>query len=128
MSVVQKRRVTLSMKRSNLSKAVGASVLTLSMAILPLILSSCADAPENNVEPNTVPPAGVIYTRDRDDFSCGWLWLIGLIGLAGLGGKKRREPTAYREPDRWTVLALGNNTAQVSYAEHGMSVAKRPCK
>jgi LPXTG-motif cell wall-anchored protein len=90
------------MKRFNLSKAVSSSVITLSGVILPLILSSCADRPVNTVGQDAPPPAGVIVTREDDDFNWSWLGLIGLAGLAGLaglGGKKRQQPTAYRDPN-----------------------------
>ena len=80
------------MKRFNLSKVVGAGVLTLSMAIVPLPLPASAQVLEPGIE------RGVIYETEDNDFDWGWLGLIGLFGLAGLGGKKRREPTAYREP------------------------------
>jgi LPXTG-motif cell wall-anchored protein len=91
------------MKRFNLSKAVSTGVITLSGVILPLILSSCVNRPANTVRQDTPPPAGVIITREDDDFDWSWLGLIGLAGLAGLaglGGKKRQQPTAYRDPNR----------------------------
>jgi len=81
------------MKRSNLSKVIGAGVLTLSMAIVPLTLPASAQLLEPGVERE-----GIYETED--DFDWGWLGLIGLFGLAGLGGRKRQEPTAYRETIR----------------------------
>lgn len=86
------------MKRFKLSKIIGVGVLILSTAILLLNLSSCAPAPVTTVPPTTVvPPARVVYA-DRG-FDWGWLGLIGLFGLAGLTGRKRRDSTAYRDPD-----------------------------
>lgn len=80
--------------RHNLTKAVGAGVLTLSMAMLPLTLPVNAQVTEPRVE--TTPRTTV---EERQDFDWGWLGLIGLFGLAGLAGKKRgEEPTRYREP------------------------------
>ncbi len=87
------------MKLSNLSKAVGAGVLTLGLAVLPLIPTSA----QTNSE-TTSPAAGTTEgqamnsgeTGDRD-FDWGWLGLIGLAGLAGLS-RKREEPTRYRDP------------------------------
>ncbi|BDI16497.1 hypothetical protein ANSO36C_22990 [Nostoc cf. commune SO-36] len=82
--------------KSNFITAVGASVITLSMGILPLTLSAQATATAPEV---TTAPRVVTY-EDRNDFDWGWLGLIGLAGLAGLAGKKRdNEPTAYRDPN-----------------------------
>jgi hypothetical protein len=84
------------MKR-DLTTAVGAGVLTLSMAILPLTLLP-AQA-QVNTQPRT-ETAPRTTTYDRNDFDWGWLGLIGLLGLAGLAGKKRDdEPTRYRDPN-----------------------------
>lgn len=87
------------MKR-NFTAAVGAGILSLSMAILPLTLSAQA---QTNAQ--TTPDAGVntapttTINDDRNDFDWGWLGLFGLLGLAGLAGKKRDdEPTRYRDP------------------------------
>lgn len=95
------------MKRSNLSKVVGATVLTLSLAILPSTLPASAqtggtgsdttntapDTTGNNTQTQGTDSAA---TGDRD-FDWGWLGLIGLAGLAGLA-RKREEPTRYRDP------------------------------
>ncbi|AFY30543.1 WGxxGxxG family protein [Calothrix sp. PCC 7507] len=80
------------------SKAVGAGVLTLSMAILPLTLP--VQAQVTTTSPRTdVAPRTTTYDR-RDDFDWGWLGLIGLLGLAGLTGRRRDdEPTRYRDPN-----------------------------
>lgn len=93
------------MKRSNLSKVVGASILSLSLAAAPLTLSASAQttrttAPTTTTSPNVDTRQGTDYTRgDTNDFDWGWLGLLGLIGLAGLAGRKREEPARYREPD-----------------------------
>lgn len=95
------------MKGSDLSKAIGAGVLTLSMAVMPLTLPASAqnNSPDGtgNTAPNTTvdtaPTTGVADTTDDDGFDWDWLGLLGLIGLAGLAGKKRQEPTRYRDPD-----------------------------
>ncbi|AFZ27957.1 hypothetical protein Cylst_5983 [Cylindrospermum stagnale PCC 7417] len=83
------------MKR-NLTKTVGAGVLTLSMAILPFTLPTQAQV---NTQPRTdAAPRTTVY--ERNDFDWGWLGLIGLLGLAGLAGRKRDdEPTRYRDPN-----------------------------
>ncbi|WP_414752020.1 WGxxGxxG family protein [Anabaena sp. CCY 9910] len=80
------------------SKTVGAAVLTLSMATLPLSLPANAQV---QTAPRTDGTTTRTYDRtaDRNDFDWGWLGLIGLLGLAGLAGKKRDdEPTRYRDP------------------------------
>lgn len=81
----------------NFSKAIGAGILGISMAVMPLTLPAKAqvtDTPSTNTAPRTTT------YDDRDNFDWGWLGLIGLLGLAGLAGKKRDdEPTRYRDPN-----------------------------
>ena len=72
------------MQRSNLSKIIGAGVLTLSTAIMPSTLPASAQVVAPGIERE------VIYEPEDDDFDWGWLGLIGLLGLAGLGGKKHQ--------------------------------------
>lgn len=95
------------MKYSNLSKVVGAGILSLSLATLPSTLPASAQgtgtAPDTtNTAPdttNTAPDTTNTATETGDrDFDWGWLGLIGLAGLGGLAGK-RQEPTRYRDPD-----------------------------
>lgn len=85
------------MMTRNFSKAIGAGILGLSMAILPLTLpvkAQVTDSPRTDTAPRTTTQS------DRNDFDWGWLGLIGLLGLAGLAGKKRDdEPTRYRDPN-----------------------------
>lgn len=90
------------MKLSTLSKTVGASVLALSLAVLPSALPVSAQTNDTSPAPGTTEGGGQMQgtdsaeTGDRD-FDWGWLGLIGLAGLAGLSGK-REEPTRYRDP------------------------------
>ncbi len=86
------------MKR-NFTKAVGAGVLTLSMAIMPLTLPASAQTtttdPGNNTTSTTTTTA-----NDDGGFDWGWLGLLGLLGLGGLTGRKRNnEAVAYRDPN-----------------------------
>ena len=93
------------MKRSDLSKVVGAGVLSVSLALVPLTLPSFAQSDTGSgtgtttgtdsttVDTTTQPEQG-----DRD-FDWGWLGLLGLAGLAGLARKKQETHVAYREPD-----------------------------
>ena len=90
-------RENLTVKKSDLSKVVGAGVLTLSMAILPLTLSASAQTGTTTENNPQLQGTDVVATRDND-FDWGWLGLIGLAGLAGLA-RKREEPTRYRDPD-----------------------------
>lgn len=89
------------MKRSNLSKFVGAGILTLSVAVLPLSLP--ASAQTDTTSPGTGDAMGNDATADvageqgDRDFDWGWLGLLGLAGLAGLA--KRNEPVRYQDPN-----------------------------
>ncbi len=98
------------MKRSNLSKFVGAGVLTLSMAIMPLTLPASAQTDTTSPgtgdamqSPGTGDAMGTDGTADvageegDRDFDWGWLGLLGLGGLAGLA--KRSEPVRYQDPN-----------------------------
>lgn len=96
------------MKRSNLSKIVGTSLVSLSLATLPVVLPAAAQTNTtptspygtNNTTVETNPSQGVDYTNRGDrDFDWGWLGLLGLIGLAGLARPKREENVRYRDPD-----------------------------
>ena len=92
------------MKNGKLSKFLGASLVTLSLASLPLALPVSAqtgtttDTTTNGTNTTT---GTADYNRDnRDSFDWGWLGLLGLIGLAGLAGRnKHEEQVRYREPD-----------------------------
>ena len=93
------------MKRSNISKFVGAGVLTLGMAVMPLIMPASAQTDTTGTTGTTETTGTAttqgtanVETGDRD-FDWGWLGLLGLGGLAGLAGKKNSEPTAYRDPN-----------------------------
>jgi hypothetical protein len=88
--------------KSNFITAIGAGVLTLSMAVLPLTLSAQAQTTTDpgSTSSGTSTSGTTTYNDDRNGFDWGWLGLIGLAGLAGLGGKKsENQPTAYRDPN-----------------------------
>lgn len=84
------------MKRSDLSKVVGAGVLSLSLAMLPLSLPAFAQTnPESNAPVLDTTP----FQETKDDNNnWGWLGLLGLIGLANLF-RKPKETTVYRDPN-----------------------------
>jgi len=85
------------MKRTTLSKLVGAGVLAASLAVVPLSLPSHAQTdnnPNNNPTLDTTP-----FQETKDDNNnLGWLGLIGLLGLANLF-RKPKETARYQEPD-----------------------------
>ncbi len=98
------------MKR-NLTNAIGAGVLTLSMAVVPMTLSASAQTsstPYTSGSTTTTTSQGTDnYATRNDGFDWGWLGLLGLLGLAGLAGRKRgEENTRYRDPN-----APGTSTA-----------------
>lgn len=98
------------MKLSNLSKFVGAGVIALSMAAMPIILPVSAQTDSTGTTGTTGATGTTgttgdamqnqgtenVNTGDRD-FDWGWLGLLGLGGLAGLA--KRSEPVRYQDPN-----------------------------
>ncbi|MGB3203786.1 MAG: WGxxGxxG family protein [Crinalium sp.] len=93
------------MKRTTLSKFVGAGVLSMSLAMGTLAMPSYAQTGTGTgtgTGTDTTPgtnPVVVDTNREGDrDFDWGWLGLLGLLGLAGLAKKSHSEPTRYREP------------------------------
>jgi len=92
------------MKAAALSKFIGAGVLSLSLATLPLTVPASAQTDAGTVGTTgtdttaTYNNTNTAVEGDRD-FDWGWLGLLGLIGLAGLTKKSHEEPTRYREPE-----------------------------
>lgn len=93
------------MKRSDLSKVVGAGVLSVSLALVPLTLPSYAQTSPGSGAGTTSPTGDTTTQQSTEseqgdrDFDWGWLGLLGLGGLAGLARKKQETHVAYREPD-----------------------------
>ncbi len=90
------------MKRSDLSKAIGAGIIAAGLAIVPAHLPASAQtntAPGTNSRTTTTTtPRSDVYSADtnRDrDFDWGWLGLLGLSGLLGLMPRKREENVRY---------------------------------
>ena len=89
--------------KSAVSKLIGAGVLSLSLAALPLTLPASA---QTNTGSSGTSGADTTSTYNNSntadqgdrDFDWGWLGLLGLIGLAGLT-KRHEEPVRYREPE-----------------------------
>ncbi len=91
----------------NFTKALSASILTLSMALLPLSVPAFAQNTTTGTgdSGNNATTSDTRTTNDRD-FDWGWLGLLGLFGLAGLRGKGRSEDVPrYRDPN-----AVGSTT------------------
>jgi hypothetical protein len=94
------------MKPSDLSKAVGAGVLSLSLALAPVITKPVLAQTNNGTgttntttdTTNASRDTTLDNTRHDHGFNWGWLGLIGLAGLAGLA-PKRQEPVPYRDPN-----------------------------
>lgn len=89
------------MKNNKLTTAFSASVIGLSLAVMPLTLP--ASAQTNNTDSGATTGTTTTDTtnyRGNNDFDWGWLGLLGLLGLAGLAGRGRREETTrYRDPN-----------------------------
>lgn len=77
--------------KHSLSKTIGASLIAMSVAVLPLSLPAAATTTYPNTTTTTVQE-----TRE-DNNNWGWLGLLGLIGLAGLFRQPKRA-VAYRDP------------------------------
>jgi hypothetical protein len=88
------------MKRK-LTKAIGASIIGLSAAVMPFTsLTVPASAQVTQEQPGVYDRD--VYGYERNNFDWGWLGLLGLLGLAGLagrGGRRDHEATRYRDPN-----------------------------
>lgn len=89
------------MKRFDLLRVVGASVLTLGLLVLPEALPAAAQQQTANPT-ETIPAANPTTPSGANegdrDFNWSWLGLIGLAGLAGLAPKGSR-PGVERDPN-----------------------------
>ena len=96
------------------SKLFGASVIAVSLAVVPLTVPAQAqnNAPDTSTQRDTnVDARGPITdnTNRDDNNDLGWFGLIGLAGLAGLAGKKRRETVHHSNSNPDVVVRSGNN-------------------
>lgn len=86
------------MRLTALSTFAGATVLTLGLTTLPLMLPATAQTDTTTGTTGQTTNTTTNEAGDRD-FDWGWLGLLGLIGLAGLA-RKNDEPTVnYRDRD-----------------------------
>jgi len=90
------------MKRSDLSKAIGAGIIAAGLALAPAHLASAqtdttgGTTSGTNSTTTTTTPRSDVYNAETDrDFDWGWLGLIGLSGLLGLIPRKREENVRY---------------------------------
>ncbi len=86
------------MKRSDLSKAIGAGIIAAGLALVPAHLPASAqtDTTGGTNNTTTTTTGSDVATADADrDFDWGWLGLLGLSGLFGLIPRKREENVRY---------------------------------
>ncbi|MEG3838168.1 WGxxGxxG family protein [Microcoleus sp. MON2_D6] len=87
------------MKRSDLSKAIGAGIIAAGLALAPAHLPASAQTDTtggtNNTTTTTTPRSDVYNAENDRDFDWGWLGLLGLSGLLGLIPRKREENVRY---------------------------------
>ena len=91
------------MKRSDLSKAIGAGIIAAGLALAPAHLPASAQTDTTggttngtNSTTTTTSPRSDVASADTDrDFDWGWLGLLGLSGLLGLIPRKREENVRY---------------------------------
>jgi MYXO-CTERM domain-containing protein len=85
------------MKRSDLSKAIGAGIIAAGLAIAPAHLPASAQTDTTGgttggANTTTTTGGSDVATADTDrDTDWGWLGLLGLSGLLGLIPRKREE-------------------------------------
>ena len=99
------------MKRFNVSKILGSSVLALSLATLPTILPASAQTtstPDATVTDTTTDSAAT--DRNYRDGDWGLLGLLGLFGLFGRKSRKADDNVAYRDPN-----AVGSSGSRSNY-------------
>jgi hypothetical protein len=90
------------MKRSDLSKAIGAGIIAAGLALAPAHLPASAQTDTTggttggtNSTTTTTRGSDVASAETDRDFDWGWLGLLGLSGLLGLIPRKREENVRY---------------------------------
>jgi MYXO-CTERM domain-containing protein len=96
-------------KRFNISKVLGSTVLALSLATLPTVLPASA---QTTTIPDTTTTTTDNTATDRNYRDGDW-GLLGLLGLFGLFGRKSRKAdnhVAYSDPN-----AVGSSGSRSNY-------------
>jgi hypothetical protein len=90
------------MKRSDLSKAIGAGIIAAGLALAPAHLPASAQTGTTggttggtDTTTTTTSPGSDVAGADTNKFDWGWLGLLGLSGLLGLIPRKREENVRY---------------------------------
>jgi MYXO-CTERM domain-containing protein len=95
-------------KRFNVSKILGSTVLALSLATLPTVLPASA---QTTTTPDTTTTTDNTATdRNYRDGDWGLLGLLGLFGLFGRKSRKADDNVAYRDPN-----AVGSSGSRSNY-------------
>jgi MYXO-CTERM domain-containing protein len=95
-------------KRFNVSKILGSTVLALSLATLPTVLPASA---QTTTTPDTTTTTDNTATdRNYRDGDWGLLGLLGLFGLFGRKSRKADDNVAYRDPN-----AVGSSSSRSNY-------------
>ncbi|MBW4574937.1 MAG: WGxxGxxG-CTERM domain-containing protein [Aphanothece sp. CMT-3BRIN-NPC111] len=96
------------MKPSHLSKFAGASLLALSLTILPLAVPASAQD-NSGANKTTLDTTPLQETKNDGDQNYGWLGLLGLIGLANLF-RKEKAHVHLTDPDVASGTGTGTGT------------------
>ncbi len=92
------------MKRFNVSKVLGSTVLALSLATLPTVLPASAQT-NTSAGGSTVDSSRnaatdrTVTDQNHRDGDWGLLGLLGLFGLLGRKSRKNNESAGYGNPD-----------------------------
>ncbi|MEH1939004.1 MAG: WGxxGxxG family protein [Nostoc sp.] len=88
------------MKRFNVSKILGSTVLALSLATLPTLLPASAQTTTSGDATVTDTTTDRTVTdRNYRDGDWGLLGLLGLFGLFGRKSRKANETVGYSDPN-----------------------------
>lgn len=85
----------MNVKRSNLSKAFGTSVLVLGLATLPVTLPALAQTTTTTTDGTTTTVDNAATDRNYSDGDWGLMGLLGLFGLLGRKNRKHNDTVTY---------------------------------
>ncbi|MFN6465358.1 MAG: WGxxGxxG family protein [Nostoc sp. DedVER02] len=98
------------MKRFNVSKILGSTVLALSLATLPTVLPASAQTTSTSDGTTTTTTDNTSTDRNYRDGDWGLLGLLGLFGLFGRKSRKADDNVGYRDPN-----AVGSSGSRSNY-------------